>query len=36
MFCPKCGKKIDDEGKFCSNCGFKVETKNIEEEKKEN
>ena len=37
MFCPKCGKKIDDEGKFCSNCGFKIETQNIEEEKnKEN
>jgi len=35
MFCPKCGKKIGDEGKFCSNCGFKIETQNIEEEKKE-
>jgi len=36
MFCPKCGKKIDDEGKFCSHCGFKIETQNIEKEKKEN
>ena len=36
MFCPKCGKKIEDGGKFCSNCGFKVETQNIEGEKKEN
>ena len=32
MFCPKCGKKIDDAGKFCSNCGFKIETQNIEKE----
>jgi predicted amidophosphoribosyltransferase len=36
MFCPKCGKKVDDKGKFCSNCGFKIETQNIEEEKKDN
>ena len=36
MFCPKCGKKIGDEGKFCSNCGFKIETQNIEEKIKEN
>ena len=32
MFCPKCGTKNNDEGKFCSNCGFKIETQNIEKE----
>ena len=36
MFCPKCGKKINDEGKFCSHCGFKIEPQNTKEEKKEN
>ena len=36
MFCPKCGKKIDNEGKFCSNCGFKIETQHSEEEKEKN
>lgn len=35
MFCPKCGKKIDAEGKFCSHCGCKIETENSEEEKTE-
>ncbi|MCE5250326.1 zinc-ribbon domain-containing protein [bacterium] len=35
MFCPKCGKQIDDGGKFCSNCGFKIEPKSLEGEKKD-
>ena len=25
MFCPKCGSKIPDGGKFCSVCGAKLE-----------
>ncbi len=25
MFCPYCGTKIDDDSKFCTNCGAKVE-----------
>lgn len=24
MFCPKCGKKIDDEARFCGNCGNEI------------
>ena len=24
-YCPKCGNKINDGDKFCSNCGYKVE-----------
>ncbi len=25
MFCPKCGKKREGEGKFCGGCGYKFE-----------
>ncbi|MGC8616925.1 MAG: zinc-ribbon domain-containing protein [Desulfurella sp.] len=26
MFCPNCGKEIDDSSKFCKYCGAKIET----------
>lgn len=26
MFCPKCGKQLDDGAKFCFNCGFSIES----------
>ncbi|MBS5191416.1 MAG: zinc-ribbon domain-containing protein [Lachnospiraceae bacterium] len=28
MFCPKCGKQLDDGAKFCFNCGFSIESVN--------
>ncbi|MGC8502931.1 zinc-ribbon domain-containing protein [Desulfurella sp.] len=27
MFCPNCGKEIDDSSKFCKFCGAKIEKK---------
>ena len=27
MFCPKCGKKNDDEAKFCNSCGTSLSGK---------
>ena len=24
MFCPSCGKQVDDDAKFCPNCGFSI------------
>ena len=40
MFCPNCGKQIQDGMKFCTNCGAKVELENaikmqVEEVKKQ-
>ncbi len=29
MFCPKCGKKIKDDWKFCSKCRTKLESRRI-------
>lgn len=26
MYCPKCGKEIPDGARFCTECGFKIET----------
>ena len=34
MYCPKCGKELNDEVKFCSNCGYKIK-KDTNEETKE-
>ncbi len=28
MFCPKCGKKISEAVKFCSNCGYNLQIRN--------
>lgn len=25
MFCPKCGKTLDEDEVFCSNCGTKID-----------
>lgn len=25
MFCPKCGNKLKDDDKFCTNCGFRMD-----------
>lgn len=33
MKCEKCGKEIEENSKFCSNCGEKIEDKIIEVEK---
>lgn len=30
MFCSKCGKKVDENTKFCPGCGEKVESKKVE------
>ena len=27
MFCPNCGKQINDNSKFCAYCGHKFEEK---------
>ena len=24
QFCPKCGRKLDDDATFCSECGFDI------------
>ena len=34
MFCSNCGKKLNDDAKFCDACGTKV-SKNDESNKKE-
>ena len=36
MFCAQCGKEIDEGGKFCPQCGFKIGAINIKEETNEN
>ncbi len=33
MFCNKCGAKLEDNAKFCPNCGEKITIGNISEEK---
>ena len=32
MICEKCDKQIDDDAKFCSFCGYKIEKKSEEVE----
>lgn len=34
MFCPKCGNKLEDDDKFCTNCGFRMDEEEQEEEEK--
>ena len=34
MYCPKCGKELNNEVKFCFNCGYKIK-KDTNEETKE-
>ncbi len=34
MFCSQCGKKLNDDAKFCSSCGTKIVTGNIKVEQK--
>ena len=36
MFCPWCGKKIDDTAIYCENCGRKISTdaNRVSDEKK--
>lgn len=29
-FCPKCGNKLNENDKFCSNCGYKIESEEVE------
>lgn len=36
MYCPKCGKELNNSAKFCSNCGYKLIKENIEETKEIN
>jgi hypothetical protein len=36
MFCPKCGKQIDDGSKFCPFCGADISNDNISPERKRN
>lgn len=31
MFCRQCGAQVDDNDKFCVNCGFKLQEENINE-----
>lgn len=33
MFCPECGTKLNDDAKFCFNCGAKVAVKQVLNEK---
>ncbi|MCM1008777.1 MAG: zinc-ribbon domain-containing protein [Ruminococcus flavefaciens] len=35
MFCPNCGKQIDDDAKFCEHCGAVIKTSTISNEKSE-
>ncbi len=35
MFCPNCGNKIEDDAKFCENCGAVINTQTIRSEKSE-
>jgi len=35
MFCTNCGKEIPNESQYCKFCGEKVNSKNIQEDKKE-
>lgn len=30
MYCKNCGNKLDNNSKFCSSCGLKQETQNIQ------
>ena len=30
MFCPKCGKELQDSSNFCTACGNKIETNNTQ------
>lgn len=34
MFCPECGKNINLNADFCSECGFKIEKQQVEKPKK--
>lgn len=34
MFCPKCTEEIDDNSKFCSNCGYKIPDKKTKSQSK--
>ena len=29
-YCPKCGNKLNENDKFCSNCGYKIESEEVE------
>ena len=31
MFCPKCGKELQDSSNFCTACGNKIETNNTQQ-----
>ena len=31
MFCPNCGKELEDESKFCNRCGEKIDNDEINE-----
>ena len=32
MICPKCGKEINDNSKYCSECGARIEEVKVEVE----
>lgn len=35
MYCPKCGKTLEEDAKFCPNCGYRTKTEKVGEETKE-
>ena len=36
MYCPKCGKELNANAKFCTNCGYQVVKENLTETKEIN
>jgi len=35
MYCPKCGKELNINAKFCSNCGYRIKKENMDYKTKE-
>ena len=31
MYCPKCGKDLNNDAKFCTNCGYQIVKENLTE-----
>ena len=36
MYCPKCGKDLNNDAKFCTNCGYQIVKENLTETKEIN